>query len=311
MAQLSRPYQIALGAMVLLALVWVVAFRGHTTSSSSTPVASTPAVAPAPTAASEAAAAAAPTKIYHGAAPGVEGLTRAINHAHGAVATSQGEAHQVETASAQPTGTGAGGAAASTAAAGSSQTTATGSTPAGAAVTVSKSTTVTSSKHAAAASTSVTVTKSAAPTKVAPRAGKPASTKSNAIPPHQAAVESELKHGEVAVVLFWNPRGADDDAVHTELEVLLAAHHEIRSVGHVKLVQKLLKIVGLELDRKIAVHYASAAQVSSFGSFTKTVQVYGTPTMLIINRHGAISTLTGLTDAFSIEQTIDEARQSP
>src|SRR5665213_2942253 len=128
---------------------------------------------------------------------------------------------------------------------------------------------------------------------------------------HQAAVESELKHGEVAVVLFWNPRGADDDAVHTELEVLLAAHHEIRSVGHVKLVQKLLKIVGLELDRKIAVHYASAAQVSSFGSFTKTVQVYGTPTMLIINRHGAISTLTGLTDAFSIEQTIDEARQSP
>ena len=66
---------------------------------------------------------------------------------------------------------------------------------------------------------------------------------------------------------------------------------------------------GLELEKKIAVHYATAAQVASFGSITKTVQVYGTPTILMINRHGAVTTITGLTDAFAIEQAIDEARQ--
>jgi hypothetical protein len=66
---------------------------------------------------------------------------------------------------------------------------------------------------------------------------------------------------------------------------------------------------GLELEKKIAVHYASASQVTSFGTFTKTVQVYGTPTILIVNKHGAVTTINGLTDAFAIEQTIDEARQ--
>ena len=43
MAQLSRPFQIALGAVVLFAVVWFVALNGHGSSSSSTPVASTPA----------------------------------------------------------------------------------------------------------------------------------------------------------------------------------------------------------------------------------------------------------------------------
>ena len=74
-------------------------------------------------------------------------------------------------------------------------------------------------------------------------------------------------------------------------------------------VAKLRLATGLELEKKIAVHYASAAQVASFGTFTKTVQVYGTPTILVINKHGAVTTINGLTDAFAIEQTIDEARQ--
>jgi hypothetical protein len=217
MAQVSRPFQIALAAVVLFAVVWFVALQGHGSSSGSTPVASTP----ARTAAAQAKAAAAPTKVYHGAA-------------------------------------------------GTSATVVT--------------------KH---------VVHTPVPHKVA----------AHGIPAQQAAVERELKRGEVAVVLFWNKKGADDVAVREELQILLAAHHEIRALGHEKQVHKLLKIVGLELEKKIAVHYASASQVASFGSFTRTVQVYGTPTILIINRHGAVTTLSGLTDAFAIEQTIDEARQ--
>jgi hypothetical protein len=301
MTQLSRPFQIALAAVVLFALVWFVALHGH--SSSSTPVASTPASTPrstaATSAAAEAKAAAAPTKVYHGPAPGLEGLTRDINHAHGAVATSQREAHAAETASAESTHQGA--------TVSSSQTTVVKSKQAGAAagktVAISKSTTVVKPKHGAAtASTTVTVTKSST--------HATGTSKSNAIPPRQAAVESELKRGEVVVVLFWNPVGADDDSVHEALQTLLAAHHEIHSLGHQQEVHKLLKAIGLELDKRIAVHYASASQVASFGSFTKTVQVYGTPTTLIINKHGAVTTLNGLTDAFAIEQTIDEARHS-
>ena len=45
---------------------------------------------------------------------------------------------------------------------------------------------------------------------------------------------------------------------------------------------------------------ASAKEVASFGSVTRGVQVYGTPTILIVNKHGQTTTLTGLQDAFSI-----------
>ncbi|HXC23002.1 MAG TPA: hypothetical protein VNU28_00330, partial [Solirubrobacteraceae bacterium] len=89
MAQLSRPYQIVLGVAVVFGLIWAVALRSHS-SNPSQPIASTP-TAPNSASAngSSGGNAAAPTKIYHGAAPGVEGLTRAIAKAHGAVAESQ------------------------------------------------------------------------------------------------------------------------------------------------------------------------------------------------------------------------------
>ncbi|MGH2911377.1 MAG: hypothetical protein ACRDJ3_02755, partial [Solirubrobacteraceae bacterium] len=83
-AQLSRPYQIALGAVAVLGLLWMVALRGHAANPSepapSTPTQQTPAKTVAQ------ANPAAPTSVYHGAAPGVEGLTKAIAKAHGAVA---------------------------------------------------------------------------------------------------------------------------------------------------------------------------------------------------------------------------------
>ena len=44
-------------------------------------------------------------QVYHGSAPGVEGLTKAIAKAHGAVSTSEGNARQLEEKSAQATST--------------------------------------------------------------------------------------------------------------------------------------------------------------------------------------------------------------
>jgi hypothetical protein len=261
MAQLSRPYQIALVAMAFLALVWFVALRGHSASSGSAPVASAPASAPASAAGSSGAAA--PTPVYHGAAPGVEGLTRAIARAHGAVAASQQNAKQLQEKSAQassPTSTGP---------------------PSSASTAGSQST----SSASATSKGSATTSKSAARTTVKPRTV--ISNGTLAPPAKQAAVEGELKQGKVVLLLFWNPKGADDAVVRKELQV-----------------------VGKKLGGKIAVHDALANQVGSFGSITRAIQVYQTPTILLVNRRGLATTLSGFTDVFSIEQTIDEARHA-
>ena len=106
-------------------------------------------------------------------------------------------------------------------------------------------------------------------------------------PSMQTRVEAELKQGKVVTVLFWNPTGADDVAVHGQLQA-----------------------VGSKLGGTLAVHYALASQAGSFGSVIRGVQVFGTPTILIINKHGLAQTLTGYTDAYSIEQAIEEVRHA-
>jgi hypothetical protein len=265
MAQLSRPFQIALVAFALFVALWFVALRGHTSSSTGGSGSSAPASQPVPSAAAQAKAAAAPTRIYHGAAPGVEGLTRAINHAHGAVAKSQGEAKSFEHANAE-----------------SSSSTAAGSTSS--APTTSTSVTV---KHSAATgaghATIVHTTTTTTVTRASSSAAKPAT----GTPSMQVAVEHELRQGKTVLILFWNPRGSDDVAVHRELPAVQHA-----------------------LGGKVAVHYASAGQVGAYGTITHTVQVTQTPTLLIVNTHGQTTVLTGLTDAFSIEQSVSESRSS-
>jgi hypothetical protein len=250
MTQLSRPYQIALVTLALLVLVWFAALHGRRPSSgggsgSSPASSSAPA---APSAAAEAKAAAAPTHIYHGPAPGVGGLTRAIDKAHGAVAQSQREAHRVETS--EPS--------ASSAAA-----------PA---------------THAASPAAPHPAVTTPVHTHASPPAAKHAAA---AVPSAQATVEHELQHGKTVLILFWNRHGSDDVAVHSALPAVQHA-----------------------LGGKVAVHYASAGQVGSFGTITHAVQVTQTPTLLIVNRHGQTTVLTGLADAFAIRQAVSESRHS-
>ena len=289
MTQISRPFQIALVAIVLLAGVWFFALRGPSASTSGSGPSASPSSAspqtgnttatPGASAAAQAKAAAAPTPIYHGSAPGVEGLTRAIARAHAAVAASQQEAKRFEQQSAGPSGsTGAAAAVPSTAA----------------------SPTRSASKGSTTSHRPATSGPSAA-RKIFPAL---------VVPANQALVERELKQGAVVEVLFWNPKSSVDVAVHLELQLLLAVHHGVRPVSNQPMVRRLRKAPALELGSKIAVHEALASQVASFGSITHSVQVYQTPTLLIINGHGQTTTLTGLTDAFSIEQAIDEARRS-
>lgn len=274
MAQLSRPFQIALVAVALFAAVWLFALHGRPSSTSgSGSSAAVPSSASPATAAAEERAAAAPSPVYHGSAPGVSGLTRAIAKAHEAVAASQQNAKQLEQKSAQASSTTAPAASASTTASPASSSAASHASPAHAPATSKTSTTTTAPAVHKGASAPVTASRST-------------------LPSGQRAVEAELKQGKIVVLLFWNSKGADDVVVHKELQLLVNLHHSASRA------------------KQIAVHETSGGDVASFGSITRGVQVYGTPTILIVNRKGQTITLTGLTDAYSIEQAIDEARHS-
>ncbi|HWX96987.1 MAG TPA: hypothetical protein VNZ01_09045 [Solirubrobacteraceae bacterium] len=257
MAQISRPFQIAFAALALFALVWLLALRGHSTSSGS--ASSAPASSPSP---------AAPSSVYHGSAPGVEGLSRAIAKAHGAVDTSQQNAQQLRERSAQASGEAASASAGGT--------------------TAPKATTAPSASSAPSVTASHTHAKTVAPAGTAVHSpAKPVRSKAptGAPPSMQLKVEAELKRGKIVTILFWNPKATDDQAVN----------HQLQAVGG-------------KLRGSIAVHDALASQVGSFGTIIRGVKVYGTPTVMIINKHGQAKTLTGFTDAYAIEQAIGEAR---
>ena len=102
----------------------------------------------------------------------------------------------------------------------------------------------------------------------------------------QKLVEAELASGNVVVLLFWDRRGADDVAVQ----------HAVRTLAR--------------SESKLVVHQALGSEVASFGSITRGVQVYGTPTLLVVGKRGHTTVITGLTDAYSIRQAIHDARSA-
>jgi hypothetical protein len=271
MTHISRPFQIALAALVLFIAVWFIALRGHSSggesSSSSSP--SSASSSPAgPSASQNAPGGGTPASkggVYHGSAPGVEGLSRAIQKAQGAVAQSQQNAKRQGSAQASA------GAQRQNSQSQHSQTQS---------AQQQNAQTQTSQSHSAK--------QTQAQQKQSQRAQNSQQSKAaSGVPAMQAVVEGELKHGKVVAVLFWNPKGAVDATVRRELRAAGRAQHG-----------------------KLAVHVARSNQVGSFGSFTHTVQVYSTPTILLINAKGTTSSLTGLTDSFSIGQAIKELKRA-
>lgn len=287
MAQLSRPYQIALAALVVLAAAWLLVLRPHSSSSNGTE-ASTATVAQ-PSTSSTSSSASSP--VYHGSAPGIEGLTRAIAKAHGAVVTSEQNAKQLSERAAQASSTASGASASTSSTPSSTHPTSTGATT-----------------TKAPASTPSSTTKAAHPVHEQP--GIKSQSGAGRTPARQALVERALHEGKVAVILFWNRQGSDDRAVRFELSLLEAVHHIIRPVAHTPQVRRRLERAGLELQKPFAAFEASAKQVASFGTITRGVQVYDTPTILVVGKNGYTQVITGLTDAYAIEQAIDEVRNS-
>jgi cytoskeletal protein RodZ len=314
MAQISRPFQIGLVVVVLLAAVWLFALQGHSSSPSSGSSASsspvvTSSVSPSSTpthggsqahpstskAGAQTQHGTVPTSAHHAHPTGVEGLLHAVNKAHEAAATAQQNANQVERKSREASNESAPAQASHASTPASGATTA--STPASGAGAPTTSTT-----HAAPGATSASSAASATT-----GTGAHGSASTIAVPTGQREVEAELKQGKIAVLLFWNPAGSDDVVVHNELRLLLRLH-TIAGKAKAEEFRHAEKFFGLELAKKIVVHEALASQVTSYGSITRGIQIYGTPTILVINPRGQAIVLTGITDAYSIEQAIEEAR---
>jgi hypothetical protein len=264
MAQVSRPFQIALAALVLFIGVWFIAL--HRPGSSPGSSSSSPAAAPSASSNSSSSGGApgASTPVYHGSAPGVEGLTRAIDKAHGAVASTEQNAKQLQDKS--------------EAASQSSPAQQTGASATVPTATVHHSVTTV---HHAGAKTYTTTVHATVKT-------KPARVNATAVSDAQAAIlQSELKHGQTVLLLFWNPKSTDDVSVRREAQAVAA-----------------------RMKKKVALHVALPAQVGQYGSVTRGVQIYQTPTLLLIDKKGLAVTMTGLMDQYAIQQGIIEAQHA-
>jgi hypothetical protein len=262
MAQLSRPFQIALLALGVFVLAWFAVLHrpGGSSTSSSSPSASSSSSSSSPSSSPSSSGSSPTTSAAHsGSALG--GFSRDIQRAHGAAAQVEGNGREVQSKAAESPGeaTSGGGVAVNggSAAVSSTSRAATG--------------TAHHTAHTRAGSAAVALSKQASNR---PGAGQ------------QAMIAGELKQGKVVLLLFWNPHSADDAAVDGQVQA--AAH---------------------ELGRRVAVHTARAGQVDSFGSITRDIQIYQTPTLLIVNPARQVTTVTGYTDAFAIEQAVAEARK--
>jgi len=261
MTHLSRPLQVALAAAGLLVVVWFVALRGN--SSSSEPTATTSSHA-SPSSSSGASSGGSPTGstgVYHGSAPGVEGLTRDVQKAHGAATQSEQNAAQLQQKAAQASG----------------------------------ETTASKTGGTASSAASATHSSSASPATKAPDTTRPSTTthKSTHVAnatSGQTWVEHELGQKVTVALLFYTPRSYDDSRTRRELERLIGEERG----GRTELVLRV----------------AAANQVGTYGAFTRVASVYQTPTLLLVTPTGEVKPqITGLTDAFAIEQEIDEKTQ--
>ena len=273
MAQISRPFQIALGAVVLLALVWVLAQHAH----GSNPSEPAPASAPSPTAVSRAARVAAAqrrvdrasaahkttthttvahkttthTTVAHKTAAHKTVVDKTVVATHGTAA----DPHTVVRAQHKVV-----------------------VIPAHGPTTPPHKTASVSPRVVAVHRTNVVTTSSGSSDPKAPKHQGPAG---------QLAIEAELAQGKTVMLVFWNPHSAVDKEVHSQAGALVRG-----SKG------------------AVVMHSALAGEVNMFGKITEVVRVYQTPTILIVNRHGVVSTLTGLTEVFALRQALREAQHT-
>jgi hypothetical protein len=263
--------QIALVAVVLLAGMWFTVLK---------PKPATDTAAVAPVAAAPAPATSEPV------APGVKGLTSAIDKAKAASATSDAANAKIQKA------TGSGPAPASPAAAAKPATPA---KPAVAKATptaskgVKRATPAKAKAKAKSTSAVKTGAKAAAPvaakTKPAAAAPSTAASKTAAHVDPSDRLLAYLAKGKTLVILFHGA-GADDNAA-----------------------RKAVHRTALADPKHVVSAYIPIGDVGKYEAITSDVQILSAPSILVIGTDGKATLLTGYVDAAVVRQTVGDARR--
>lgn len=98
-----------------------------------------------------------------------------------------------------------------------------------------------------------------------------------------AAVVRDIRARKVVVLLFWNPKGADDVATRGALR---------------------------GIDRrggKVAVHVIPISRVGQYESITQGVKVNQSPTTLVIDKERRSRAIVGLSERGELTQAVDDA----
>jgi len=144
-----------------------------------------------------------------------------------------------------------------------------------------------SSSHLAAAAQNTLAAATAHSASTRPTRTAAASGKASAASAEKqvSEVESALSAHKVVALLFYNPAAADDQAVKQELAAAAAP------------AGKVVKVA------------VPVSELSRFAVVSNQIPVTTAPTLLIIDRAGQATSLTGFTDRFEITQRIRDALQ--
>ena len=96
-------------------------------------------------------------------------------------------------------------------------------------------------------------------------------------------VAKAVAANKVLVLLFWNPRAADDRAV-----------------------RKAVKGIGRHKGQ-VVVHVANVAAISRYAPMTRGVDVSQSPSVVVVDRKLEAELLTGFSDREAIEQSVSDA----
>ena len=88
---------------------------------------------------------------------------------------------------------------------------------------------------------------------------------------------------KVVVLLFWNPKAADDRAVRKALS-------------------------GIDRhDRKVLAHATNIKRIAAYQQITRGAEVEQSPTVVVVDRDRKVQTLVGYVDRTSIDQAVTDA----
>lgn len=99
----------------------------------------------------------------------------------------------------------------------------------------------------------------------------------------EAAVVRDIRAGKVVVLLFWNPKGADD----------VATRGAVRGINR--------------HGGKVAVHVVPISRVGQFESITRGVTVNQSPTTLVIDKRRRSRAIVGLSERGELNQAVNDA----